>query len=305
MNQSAVSLSIPWEGYYELTKPNVVLLIVFTAMVGMVLASPPGEVSVSAIVFGSIGIGLSAACAAVINHLVDQKIDIHMQRTQKRPLVTGHINSVQAGIFALVLGSVSMFILTSWVNVMTALLTFGSLIGYGVIYSMYLKYVTPQNIVIGGAAGAAPPVLGWTAVTGEVHPHALLLFLIIFVWTPPHFWSLAIAKKHEYEQARLPVLPVTHGEALTRLHVVLYSVLLLGVSLLPFAVRMSGWLYFIGALLLGFLFLYQAIQIMRYPDNKEQAMQLFSYSIAYLAILFTLLLVDHYVAYVVQRFGLV
>ena len=281
--------------YYELTKPNVVFLIVFTAIVGMMLASP-GMVPLPALIFGSIGIGLGAASAAVVNHLVDQKVDVRMGRTENRPLPTGQVDNIQAGAFALILGSLSMLILVGLVNVLTAALTFASLIGYAFIYTMYLKRATPQNIVIGGATGAAPPILGWAAVTGDVHPHALLLFLIIFVWTPPHFWALAIAKKHEYEKARLPMLPVTHGVAFTRLHILLYTILLVPVSLLPFAVKMSGMLYLVGALLLGLGFLYYAVQLMRYPEDDERLpMKTFGYSILYLMALFALLLIDHYI----------
>ena len=295
MTQEAIVSRAAMASYYELTKPNVVFLIVFTAIVGMMLASP-GMVPLPALIFGSIGIGLGAASAAVVNHLVDQKVDVRMGRTENRPLPTGQVDNIQAGAFALILGSLSMLILVGLVNVLTAALTFASLIGYAFIYTMYLKRATPQNIVIGGATGAAPPILGWAAVTGDVHPHALLLFLIIFVWTPPHFWALAIAKKHEYEKARLPMLPVTHGVAFTRLHILLYTILLVPVSLLPFVVKMSGMLYLVGALLLGLGFLYYAVQLMRYPQDDERLpMKTFGYSILYLMALFALLLIDHYI----------
>lgn len=303
MSQHAVSSTTTWESYYELTKPNVVFLIVFTAIVGMMLATP-GMVPLPALIFGSIGIGLGAASAAVVNHIVDQKIDVHMGRTEKRPIPTGQVDTIQAGAFALILGSLSMLILVGLVNPMTALLTFVSLIGYAFVYTMYLKRATPQNIVIGGATGAAPPILGWAAVTGEVHPHAMLLFLIIFVWTPPHFWALAIARKHEYAKARLPMLPVTHGVAYTRLHILLYTILLIPVSVLPFVVKMSGWLYLFGALALGFGFLYYAIQLMRYPeDDQRLPMKTFGYSIIYLMALFAFLLFDHYVPLVMGLIG--
>lgn len=302
MIQEAIINRATLASYYELTKPNVVFLIVFTAIVGMMLATP-GMVPLPALIFGSIGIGLGAASAAVINHLVDQKVDVRMGRTENRPLPTGQVDNIQAGAFALILGSLSMLILVGLVNIITAALTFASLIGYAFVYTMYLKRATPQNIVIGGATGAAPPILGWAAVTGEVHPHALLLFLIIFVWTPPHFWALAIAKKHEYEKARLPMLPVTHGVAYTRLHILLYTILLLPVSLLPFAVRMSGWLYLVGALALGIGFLYYAVQMMRYPQDDERLpMKTFGYSIMYLMALFALLLIDHYIPIVLSLF---
>ncbi len=302
MSGAAVTQST-WESYYELTKPNVVFLIVFTAIVGMMLATP-GMVPLPALIFGSIGIGLGAASAAVVNHIVDQKIDIDMGRTENRPLPTGQVDTVQAGAFALILGSLSMLILVGLVNLMTALLTFISLIGYAFVYTMYLKRATPQNIVIGGATGAAPPILGWVAVTGEVHPHALLLFLIIFVWTPPHFWALAIAKKHEYAKARLPMLPVTHGVAYTRLHILLYTILLIPVSVLPYAVKMSGELYLAGAIVLGLIFLYYAIQLMRYPeDDQRLPMKTFGYSIVYLMALFAFLLFDHYVPAIIALFS--
>jgi protoheme IX farnesyltransferase len=303
MNHHLIVNRTTLASFYELTKPNVVLLIVFTAIVGMMLASP-GMVPLPALIFGSIGVGLGAASAAVVNHLVDQQIDIRMGRTENRPLPTGQVDPVQAGAFALILGSLSMLILVGLVNIMTAVLTFASLIGYAFIYTMYLKRATPQNIVIGGITGAAPPVLGWAAVTGEIHPHALLLCLIIFVWTPPHFWALAIAKKHEYEKARLPMLPVTHGVAFTRLHILYYTILLIPVSLLPFAVKMSGWLYLTGALILGLGFLYYAVQMMRYPQDDERLpMKTFGYSILYLMALFALLLIDHYVPLVNSLFA--
>ncbi len=295
MDNEAITARSTLESYYELTKPNVVFLIVFTAIVGMMLATP-GMVALPTLIFGSAGIGLGAASAAVINHIVDQKIDIRMGRTENRPLPTGRVDRIQAGAFALILGSLSMLILVGLVNLMTAMLTFISLIGYAFIYTMYLKRATPQNIVIGGATGAAPPILGWAAVTGDIHPHALLLFLIIFIWTPPHFWALAIAKRHEYEQARLPMLPVTHGVAFTRLHILLYTILLFPVSLLPFAVTMSGWFYFIGAIGLGAGFLYHAIRLYCHPEDEQYwPMKTFSYSILYLMALFAFLLVDHYI----------
>ncbi|MFB6259866.1 MAG: heme o synthase, partial [Thiohalorhabdaceae bacterium] len=249
-NRVASGARFQWRDYYELCKPRVVALIVFTAMVGMFLATP-GMVPLDAFFFGSLGIALSAASAAAVNHVIDQKVDAVMARTKGRPLPTGHLNRVVALGFAFVLGMVGMAVLIWLVNPLTAWLTFASLIGYAVIYTVFLKRATPQNIVIGGAAGAAPPVLGWTAVTGSVHPHALLLFLIIFAWTPPHFWSLAIAKYKDYAEADIPMLPVTHGVALTRLHLMLYTVVLVLVTLLPFATGMSGWLYLAGALLLG------------------------------------------------------
>ena len=278
--------------YYELCKPRVVMLIVFTAIVGMFLATP-GMVPWEALVFGTLGIGLAASSAAAINQLVEQQIDSLMGRTKNRPLPQGTVSTRQAVIFALILGTIAMTILVVFVNVLTAVLTFVSLIGYAVIYTLFLKRATPQNIVIGGAAGAAPPVLGWTAVTGTLDPHSLLLFLIIFVWTPPHFWALAIARCDEYARADMPMLPVTHGIAFTRLHVLLYTIILFAVALLPFATRMSGWIYFISALVLNSVFLYYAIRLQSEKDPK-MPMKTFGYSIVYLMLLFAALLVDHY-----------
>ncbi len=278
--------------YYELCKPRVVMLIVFTAIVGMFLATP-GMVPWQALVFGTLGIGLAASSAAAINQLVEQQIDSLMGRTKNRPLPQGTVSTRQAVIFALVLGTIAMTILVVFVNVLTAVLTFVSLIGYAVIYTLFLKRATPQNIVIGGAAGAAPPVLGWTAVTGTLDPDSLLLFLIIFVWTPPHFWALAIARCDEYARADMPMLPVTHGIAFTRLHVLLYTIILFAVTLLPFATRMSGWIYFISALVLNSVFLYYAIRLQSEKDPK-MPMKTFGYSIVYLMLLFAALLIDHY-----------
>ncbi|MDY6978374.1 MAG: heme o synthase [Pseudomonadota bacterium] len=282
-----------WCDYYTLCKPKVVALIVFTAIVGMFL-SVPGMVPWQPLIFGTLGIGLAAASAAAINQIVDQKIDAEMQRTSKRPLPSGTITNKQALLFSALLGIASMLILVYLVNPLTAVLTLLSLIGYAFIYTMYLKRATPQNIVIGGAAGAAPPVLGWTAVTGHIHPDSLLLFLIIYTWTPPHFWALAIHKREEYARVNVPMLPVTHGVQFTRLHVLLYTIIMFGVTLLPFATRMSGWLYFIGALILGGIFLYYAIRMQSDKDPKI-AIKTFGYSILYLMLLFALLLIDHYI----------
>ncbi|MDR9435477.1 MAG: heme o synthase [Thiohalophilus sp.] len=282
-----------WCDYYTLCKPKVVALIVFTAIVGMFL-SVPGMVPWQPLIFGTLGIGLAAASAAAINQIVDQKIDAEMQRTSKRPLPSGTITNKQALLFSALLGVASMLILVYLVNPLTAVLTLLSLIGYAFIYTMYLKRATPQNIVIGGAAGAAPPVLGWTAVTGHIHPDSLLLFLIIYTWTPPHFWALAIHKREEYARVNVPMLPVTHGVQFTRLHVLLYTIIMFGVTLLPFATRMSGWLYFIGALILGGIFLYYAIRMQSDKDPKI-AIKTFGYSILYLMLLFALLLIDHYI----------
>lgn len=287
-----------WCDYYELCKPRVVALIVFTTIVGMFL-STPGMVPWDALVFGTLGIGLAAASAAAINQVVDQKADASMKRTLNRPLPTGNLTNTQALVFSAALGVTSMVILVLYVNALTAVLTFISLVGYAVIYTLYLKRATPQNIVIGGAAGAAPPVLGWTAVTGSVDPNSLLLFLIIFTWTPPHFWALAIHRREEYAKVDIPMLPVTHGVAFTRLQVLYYTILLVAVTVLPFATGMSGLLYLIGAVLLGVGFLYYAIR-MHNSKDESIAMRTFGYSIVYLMLLFAFLLVDHYVPQIMQ-----
>ncbi len=288
-----------WHDYYELTKPRVVLLIVFTAIVGMFLAVPgwPGTV---AIVFGTLGIGLAASSAAVVNHVLDARIDRQMTRTRGRPLPQGKLSEGRALGFALLLCVVSMLVLWFLVNPLTAALTFLSLIGYAVVYTVYLKRATPQNIVIGGAAGAAPPVLGWVAVTGDVHANALLLFLIIFVWTPPHFWALAIARRADYEKVGIPMLPVTHGDEFTRQFILLYTVLLLLVTVLPYLSGLSGLIYLITALALGGRFLYLVIR-MKLDVRSDLPMRVFRYSINYLMILFAALLIDHYF---LIRFGL-
>ncbi len=285
--------AMQWRDYLGVCKLKVVALIVFTALVGMFLAVP-GMVPWQPLIFGTLGIGMAAASAAAINHVVDQHADARMARTSNRPVARGSMTGRNCLAFALVLGGLAMWILVQFVNHLTAVLTFASLIGYAVIYTLYLKRATPQNIVIGGAAGAAPPVLGWTAVTGSVDPHALLLFLIIFVWTPPHFWALAIHRRHEYARVDIPMLPVTHGVQFTRLQVLLYTILLVVVTLMPYATHMSGLLYLAGALGLGAGFLYHAWRLMR-DDSGRQAMKTFGYSIVYLMALFAFLLVDHYV----------
>jgi len=279
--------------YYELCKPRVVLLIVFTAMVGMFLATP-GMVPVDALIFGTLGITLMAASAAAVNQMLDIKADGRMARTRKRPLVTGHLDMGQSARFALAIGVAGMLVLLCLVNALTAWLTLFTLIGYAGIYTGYLKRATPQNIVIGGAAGAAPPVLGWAAVTGTVDAHALILFLIIFIWTPPHFWALAIERHKEYAEVDIPMLPVTHGLEYTRTQVLLYTILLFLVSLLPFVSGMSGPLYLASAVLLSGWFLVYAVRL-KYAPKPGLAMRTFGYSIVYLMAIFTVLLVDHYV----------
>ncbi len=281
-----------WRRYLELTKPRVVALITFTAIVGTLLASP-GAPPLAPLVFGNLGVALAAACAATINHVLDRRIDEQMARTRARPLPTGTLTERAALAFAAVLGVAAMSVLAFLVNLLTAVLTFCSLIGYAVIYTVWLKRATSQNIVIGGAAGAAPPVLGWTAVTNSVDPNALLLFLIIFVWTPPHFWALAIARRDEYARAGIPMLPVTHGVEFTRLQVLLYTVLLTVVTLLPYLTRMSGLVYLAAALILNGGFLYYALAL-KVSAREELPMRVFRFSVTYLMWLFAALLVDHY-----------
>jgi heme o synthase len=281
-----------WRHYLALTKPRVVSLIMFTAIVGMLLATP-GVPPLGALMWGSLGIAGASACAAALNHILDRRIDAQMARTRGRPLPRGKLTERQALTFAAILGLVSMSVLGFLVNPLTALLTFLSLIGYAVIYTVWLKRATSQNIVIGGAAGAAPPVLGWTAVTGHVDPNALLLFLIIFVWTPPHFWALAINRRDDYARAGIPMLPVTHGIEYTRLHVLLYTLLLVAVTLMPFLTRMSGLIYLGAAVGLNAVFVYYALAL-KLTARQELPMRVFRYSVTYLMWLFAALLIDHY-----------
>jgi len=294
--ETTIETGTGWRDYYELTKPRVVMLIVFTAVVGMFL-SVPGWPGASALMFGTLGIGLASSAAAVFNHVLDARIDIQMMRTRGRPLPQGKLTEKKALIFASVLCVVSMIMLVFLVNTLTAVLTFISLIGYAVVYTVWLKRATPQNIVIGGAAGAAPPILGWTTVTNEIDAGALLLFLIVFVWTPPHFWALAIARKEEYAKVDIPMLPVTHGEAYTRLNILLYSILLVLVTILPYLISMSGVIYLATALILDVIFLNYAIQMYRKPEDEGLPMKMFKFSIAYLGYLFAALLVDHYLLF--------
>ncbi len=282
-----------WRDYYILTKPRVVQLLVFTAIVGMFLATP-GFVSWDVLIFGSLGIGLAAASGAVVNQVFDQRIDAKMIRTRTRPLPTGRVSERDAFVFALLLGVTGLTMLALLINPLTAILTFISLIGYAVVYTVFLKRATPQNIVIGGAAGAAPPLLGWAAVTNEVSGYALLLFLIIFTWTPPHFWALAIARRDDYEKAGVPMLPVTHGIELTKSFILAYTILLMIVSVLPYLTGMSGVFYLLGAVLLGGGFLYYAARL-KLEKHDDVAMKTFAYSITYLIALLGFLLVDHYI----------
>ena len=289
------SVLISWKNYLTLCKPNVVAEMLFTAVVGMLLAVP-GMPPLEPFFYGTIGIGLAASSAAAINHFIDRKADAQMQRTEKRPLPTGGLSTVNVLTFAAVLGISAKLILVFLVNTLTAVLTFLYLFGYAIIYTLYLKRATPQNIVIGGLFGATPPLLGWCAMTGEVHPYGLLLALIIFVWTPPHFWALAIARREEYAKVNIPMLPVTHGPDFTRLQILLYTILLLIVTLLPYLTGMSGLIYVGSAILLDIGFIYFAILMMRKKDNKT-AMKTFVYSIVYITVLFAALLIDHYLPY--------
>lgn len=294
-----MTTSITWQNttsrmqqFYRLTKPRVVSLIVFTAVIGMFLAVP-GAVPLNALIFGTIGIALVAGAAAAVNCLVEQKIDSVMARTRGRPLPRGEVSSPETLFFLALIGGGGLFMLHQWVNPLTMWLTLITFVGYAIIYTVILKPLTPQNIVIGGASGAMPPVLGWTAVTGEISADALLLFLIIFAWTPPHFWALALYRKLEYAKVGMPMLPVTHGDKFTRLHVLLYTFILCAVTLMPYATQMGGLIYLISALILDAVFLYYAVRI--YLDYSDQlARTTFRYSIFYLTALFTALLVDHY-----------
>ena len=289
----AATGSATWRDYFELGKPRVVALIVFTAVVGMFLAVP-GLPPLGALLFGTLGIGLAASSAAAINHVLDRRYDEQMARTMGRPIPSGLVTTGQALAYAAVIGTLAMLVLWALVNPLTAVLTFASLIGYAVLYTVWLKHVTPQNIVIGGAAGAAPPVLGWTSVTDSIDPHALLLFLIIFAWTPPHFWALAIARRDDYARAGIPMLPVSYGIAFTRLHILLYTILLVIVTLLPYLTGMSGLIYVGAAILLGGIFIRHAIALRRDDAPAHLPMAVFRYSINYLMLLFGALLVDHY-----------
>ncbi len=281
-----------WRDYLELCKPKVVALMLLTSVIGMLLATytlPSWQV----LLFGNMGIGLMAGSAAAINHVVDRRIDIYMARTRNRPVAQGKVDAQHALLFAALLGIVGMAILMVWINALTAWLTLGSLVGYALIYTLWLKRATPQNIVIGGLAGAAPPLLGWTAVTGHIEADALLLVLIIFAWTPPHFWALAIHRKAEYAQVGIPMLPVTHGERFTQLHIILYTLILIAISVFPYLTGMSGEIYLASALLLGGRFLQWGIRMLR-NSHKHAAINTFKFSISYLMLLFLALLVDHY-----------
>lgn len=287
-----VGLLDQFNDYLELCKPKVVALMILTSIVGMFLAVP-GMVPWDVLLLGNLGIALVSASGAVINHVIDRRIDTVMARTHKRPVAEGRVTPVRALLFALLIGVLGMAILLVFINPLCAWLTLAAFVGYAFIYTGYLKRATPQNIVIGGIAGAAPPLLGWSAVTGTVDPHALLLVLIIFAWTPPHFWALAIHRKEDYAKANIPMLPVTHGDRYTKLHILLYTVVLFAAALLPAATGMSGWIYLIGASLLGAGFIYRAVQLC-WGENPGAPMKTFGYSIIYLMALFVVLLIDHY-----------
>ncbi|WP_144392821.1 heme o synthase [Pleionea sediminis] len=294
-NAQVVAVAPSWRDYFELCKPKVVALILLTAVVGMFLAVP-GMVPLDILILGTLGIGMASGAAAVVNHVVDAKIDAKMSRTINRPVATGMVDPRSALIFGAVLACSSMLILAVWINLLTAVLTFFGLVGYAFIYTMYLKRATPQNIVVGGLSGAIPPLLGWVAVTGDngqIPAEALLLVLIIFVWTPPHFWALAIHRKDEYAKADIPMLPVTHGIEFTKINIIFYTVLLLLATLLPFLIQMFGLIYLLGSTALGIIFLVYAFR-MKFADRPGLAMETFGFSIVYLMLLFIVMLVDHY-----------
>jgi len=287
------SILARWPDFLELTKPRVVALMLITAVIGMCMAVP-GFVPWQPLVLGNIGIAFCAGAAAAINHVVDERIDQKMSRTTNRPVAQGRVSQSEAIVFATLLAIFGTALLATTVNVLTAVLTVASLVGYAFIYTMFLKRATPQNIVIGGLAGAAPPLLGWTAVTGEIHAHGLLLVLIIFAWTPPHFWALAIHRKEEYAAVGIPMLPVTHGNRFTALHILLYTILMFLITLLPYFTLLSGWIYAVAATLLGLRFLYWSIEILR-EKNPDAPMATFKFSITYLMVLFIAMLADHWI----------
>ncbi len=294
--------STTWRDYFDLCKPKVVALLLLTSIVGVVLASPPGEISLFILIMSSLGIGLGAAAGAAINQIVERESDARMARTENRPLPQGRVTQQNAFIFAIMMAATSVFVLTAWINVLTAVLTFASMIGYAVVYTMYLKKATPQNIVIGGLAGATPPLLGWTSVTGAIDPHGLLLVLIIYTWTPPHFWALAIHRRDDYAKVNLPMLPVTHGIEFTKYSILGYTILMFMVTLLPYLAYMRGEIYLVSAVLLGLYFFYKVFMLM-FSQKENAAISTFVYSINYLMLLFIAMVVDHYFAdYVTQYF---
>ena len=292
MTDITTNSAATWRDYYEMCKPRVVMLMILTSLVGMFLAVP-GMVPLDVLILGNLGIALVAGSGAVVNHLIDRKIDVVMKRTHNRPIPQGRVDPLQAGIFAAAIGFAGMAIMLLWVNAVSAWLTLASFIGYAFIYTGYLKHATPQNIVIGGLAGAMPPLLGWSAVTGTIEADAVVLVLIIFAWTPPHFWALAIHRKEEYAKSGVPMLPVTHGERVTKIHITVYTAIMVLITVIPYLSGMSSWLYLAAALVLGAGFMYWAVKLMRNP-GPTTAMDTFKYSIVYLALLFVALVVDHY-----------
>jgi protoheme IX farnesyltransferase len=290
-----------WRDYFDLCKPKVVALLLLTSVVGVVLASPPGDISLFVLIMSTLGIGLGSAAGAAINQIVERESDARMARTENRPLPRGRVSQQNAFIFAVLMAVASVFVLTAWINVLTAVLTFASMIGYAVVYTMYLKKATPQNIVIGGLAGATPPLLGWTSVTDSIDPHGLLLVLIIYTWTPPHFWALAIHRRDDYAKVNLPMLPVTHGIEFTKYSILGYTILMFMVTLLPYLAYMRGEIYLVSAVLLGLYFFYKVFMLM-FSDRKNAAISTFVYSINYLMLLFVAMVVDHYFAADVSRY---
>ena len=294
-HKNAAIKNASWRDYFDLCKPKVVALLLLTSVVGVVLASPPGEISLFILVMSTLGIGLGSAAGATINQVVERESDAQMARTENRPLPQGRVSQKNAFIFALLMAAASVFVLTAWINVLTAVLTFASMIGYAVVYTMYLKKATPQNIVIGGLAGATPPLLGWTSVTGSIDPHGLLLVLIIYTWTPPHFWALAIHRRDDYAKVNLPMLPVTHGIQFTKYSILGYTTLMFMVTLLPYLAYMRGEFYLVSAVLLGLYFFYKVFLLM-FSDRENAAISTFVYSINYLMLLFIAMVIDHYFA---------
>jgi heme o synthase len=292
VTELASKQTVSWRDYYEMCKPRVVMLMILTSMVGMFLAVP-GMVPWDVLILGNLGIALVAGSGAVVNHLIDYRVDSVMKRTHNRPIPQGRVDQKQAAFFAAAIGVAGMLILLFWVNPLCAWLTLASFVGYAFIYTGYLKRATPQNIVIGGLSGAMPPLLGWSAVTGTIEPGALILVLIIFAWTPPHFWALAIHRKEEYAKTGIPMLPVTHGEHLTKIHIILYTVIMFLITLLPYLTGMSGPIYLLAAVVLGLGFLWWSLMLM-YRPKVSTAMDTFRYSIVYLMVLFVVLLIDHY-----------
>lgn len=290
-----------WRDYFDLCKPKVVALLLLTSVVGVVLASPPGEISLFVLIMSTLGIGLGSAAGAAINQIVERESDSRMARTHNRPLPQGRVTQQNAFIFAMLLAAGSVFVLTAWINVLTAVLTFASMIGYAVIYTMYLKKATPQNIVIGGLAGATPPLLGWTSVTDSIDPYGVILVLIIYTWTPPHFWALAIHRRDDYAKVNLPMLPVTHGIEFTKYSILGYTILMFMVTLLPYLTYMRGEIYLVSAILLGLYFFYKVFMLM-FSSRANAAISTFVYSINYLMLLFIAMVVDHYFADTVRQY---